>query len=120
LAAHPVQRSVDALASVALSDPNSGIRSAAVTALGSIDHESVFAPVLIALADESREVRAAAARTWTGLRFDRADAYVRVMETADAEMLERVSRACIQTGIVAEGVDRLASEDGKQACAAFS
>src|SRR3977135_3703645 len=83
LAAHPVQRSVDALASVALNDPDSGIRSAAVTALGSIDHESVFAPVLIGLADESREVRAAAARTWTGLRFDRADAYVRVMETAD-------------------------------------
>ena len=120
LAAHPVQRSVDALASVALSDPDSGIRSAAVTALGSIDHESVFAPVLIGLADESREVRAAAARTWTGLRFDRADAYVRVMETADTDTLRNVAQACIKTGIVAQAVDRLASEDRHQAYEAFS
>jgi HEAT repeat protein len=120
LAAHPVRRSVDALASVALSDPDSGIRSAAVTALGSIDHESVFAPVLIGLGDESRGVRAAAARTWTGLRFDRADAYVRVMETADVDTLRNVAQACIKTGIVAQAVDRLASEDRHQAYEAFS
>jgi len=120
LAAHPVQRSVDALASVALNDPDSGIRSAAITALGSIDHESVFAPVLIGLADESREVRAAAARTWTGLRFDRADAYVRVMETADPDTLRNVAHACVKTGIVAQAVDRLASEDRHQAYEAFS
>ena len=120
LAAHPVQRSVAALASVALSDPDSGIRSAAVTGLGSIDHESVFAPVLIALADESREVRAAAARTLTGFHFDRADAYVRVMETADADTLRNVAQACVKTGIVAQAVDRLASEDRHQAYEAFS
>jgi HEAT repeat protein len=120
LAAHPVQRSVAALTQVALTDPDSGIRSAAVTGLGSIDHESVFAPVLIALADESREVRAAAARTLTGLHFDRADAYVRVMETADADTLRNVAQACVKTGIVAQAIDRLASEDRHQAYEAFS
>jgi HEAT repeat protein len=120
LAAHPVQRSVAALNSIALNDPDSGVRSAAVTGLGSIDHESVFAPVLIALADESREVRAAAARTLSGLHFDRADAYVRVMETADKETLGHVARACIKTGIVAQATDRLASEDRHQAYEAFS
>jgi HEAT repeat protein len=120
LAAHPVQRSVAALSSMALNDPNSGIRSAAVTGLGSIDHESVFATVLIALADDSREVRAAAARTLTGLHFDRADAYVRAMETADADTLRNVAQACVKTGIVAQAVDRLASEDRHQAYEAFS
>jgi HEAT repeat protein len=120
LAAHPVQRSVAALTKVALTDPNSGIRSAAVTGLGSIDHESVFAPVLISLADESREVRAAAARTLTGLHFDRADAYVRVMETADADTLRNVAQACVKTGIVAQAIDRLVSEDRHQAYKAFS
>lgn len=120
LASHPVQRAVAALTALALNDPNSGIRSAAVTGLGSIDHESVFAPVLIALADESREVRAAAARTLTGLHFDRADAYVRVMETADPDTLKTVAQACIKTGIVGQGVDRLASEDRHQAYEAFS
>ena len=120
LAAHPVQRSVAALSAVALNDPDSATRSAAVTGLGSIDHESVFAPVLIALADDSREVRAAAARTLSGLHFDRADAYVRVMETADADTLQEVAKACIKTGIAAQAVDRLASEDRHQAYEAFS
>jgi HEAT repeat protein len=120
LASHPVQRSVAALTQIALTDPDSAIRSAAVTGLGSIDHESVFAPVLIALADESREVRAAAARTLTGLHFDRADAYVRVMETADPELLRTVAQACVKTGIAAQAVDRLASEDRHQAYEAFS
>lgn len=120
LASHPVQRSAAALSSMALNDPNSGIRSAAVTGLGSIDHESVFATVLIALADDSREVRAAAARTLTGFHFDRADAYVRVMETADADTMRDVAQACVKTGIVAQAVDRLASEDRHQAYEAFS
>jgi hypothetical protein len=43
-----------------------------------------------------------------------------VLETADQEMLQRVARACVQTGIVAQGVDRLASEDRHQAFEAFS
>jgi HEAT repeat protein len=96
------------------------VRAAAVASLGSIDHESVFAPVLIALGDESRIVRAAAARNLSSLHFDRADAYVRVMETADFEMLRRVARACVNTGIVAQAVDRLASEDRRHAFEAFS
>lgn len=120
LAAHPVQRSVMALSKMALTDPDSAIRSAAVTGLGAIDHESVFATVLIALADDSREVRAAAARTLTGLHFDRADAYVRVMETSDADTLQDVARACVKTGIAGQATDRLASEDRHQAYEAFS
>src|SRR5207247_6973301 len=81
---------------------------------------SVLAPVLIALAGEARVVRAAAARTLTSLHFDRADAYVRVAETADPDTLRRVARACIKTGIAAQAVDRLASEDRHQAYEAFS
>jgi HEAT repeat protein len=120
LGSHHAQRSVSALASTALNDLDPAMRSAAVTSLGSIDHESVLAPVLIALADESRIVRAAAARTLTSLHFNRADAYVRVTETADPETLRRVARACISTGIIAQAVDRLASEDHHQPYEAFS
>jgi HEAT repeat protein len=120
LVAQPVQSSVAALAALAQNDPDPAIRSAAVTALGSIGHESVFAPVLIALADESREVRATAARTLSSLHFDRGDAYVRVMETADADTLRMVAKACITTGIVAQAESRLASEDRQQAYEAFS
>src|SRR5207249_6849033 len=80
LGLHAAQRSVSALSSLALNDSDSSVRAAAVSSLGAIDHESVFAPVLIALADESRGVRAAAARSLSSLHFDRADAYLRVME----------------------------------------
>jgi len=120
LAGHPVQRSVSALTSIVINDPEPAVRSAAVISLGMIDHETVFAPVLIALADESRIVRAAAARTLSSLHVDRADAYVRVLETADADMLRRIASACVKTGIVAQAVDRLASEDRHQAYEAFS
>lgn len=120
LGKYHTQRSVSALATLALNDSDPGVRSAAVSVLGSIDHESVFAPVLIALADESRDVRAAAARTLTSLHFDRADAYVRVTVAADRDTLRGVARACISTGIIAQAVDRLASEDRRQAYEAFS
>jgi HEAT repeat protein len=120
LALYPVQSSVAALTSMVASDPAPSVRAAAVASLGFIDHESVFASVLLALADEARIVQAAAARTLTSLHFDRADAYVRVAETAAPEMLQNVARACIKTGIAAQAIDRLASEDRHQAYEAFS
>jgi HEAT repeat protein len=120
LAYFRVRRSVEALASVAIQDPEAAVRAAAVSCLGSIDHESVFAPVLIAVADESREVRAAAARSLNGLSFDRADAYVRVIETAGVETLRQVAQACIKAGMVSQAIDRLVSPDRRQAYEAFS
>jgi HEAT repeat protein len=120
LALHPVQAAVSTLTSMVIEDSEPSVRAAAVASLGSIDHESVLGPVLIALSDESRIVRAAAARTLTSLHFDRADAYVRAMETADPDLLRKVARACVSTGIVAQAVDRLASEDRRQAYEAFS
>ncbi|HEY0006037.1 MAG TPA: HEAT repeat domain-containing protein [Pyrinomonadaceae bacterium] len=120
LAQFQVKRSVEALSMIAARDEESSVRAAAISSLGAIDHESVFAPVLIALADEAREVRAAAARALSRLSFDRADAYVRVLETADAETLRGVARACIEAGIVAQVIDRLSSEDRRQAYEAFS
>ena len=117
---HPAQRTVSALCDTALHDSDPSVRSAAVTALGSIDHESVFAPVLIALADETREVRAAAARTLSSLHLDRGAAYARMMETADEKTLKEFAQACVKTGIVSQAVDRLASEDRRQAHEAFS
>jgi HEAT repeat protein len=120
LALHSVQAAVTALTAMVIDDAEPSVRAAAVSSLGSIDHETVFGPVLIGLGDESRIVRAAAARTMTSLHFDRADAYVRLMETADADLLKKVAQACVATGIVAQAVDRLASEDRRQAYEAFS
>ena len=120
LGMHRAERSVSALCAAAAHDADATVRSAAVTALSVIDHESVFAPVLIALADDTREVRAAAARALSGLHFDRAQAYARVERTADGETLHNFAQACVKTGIAAQGADRLTSEDRRQAHEAFS
>ena len=115
-----VQSAVDAIAHVAQHDQEPAIRSLATAALGSIDHESVFTAVVIGMADETREVRAAAARSLTRLSFDRADAYVRVIESGDEETIRSVAKACIQAGIVSQNLDRLANCDHRQAYETFS
>ncbi|HEY3102494.1 MAG TPA: HEAT repeat domain-containing protein [Pyrinomonadaceae bacterium] len=120
LGTHRAQRSISALCAAASHDADPGARAAAVTALGLIDHESVFAPVLISLADDTREVRAAAARALSGLHFDRARAYTRVEKTADPNTLREFAQACVKTGIANQAMDRLASEDRRQAHEAFA
>jgi hypothetical protein len=80
----------------------------------------VFAAVLLGLSDETREVRAAAARSLSRFSFDRADAYVRVIESGDEETIQNVAKACVQAGIVSQNLDRLASSDHRQAYEAFS
>jgi HEAT repeat protein len=120
LAQFRVQSSVESLTRIARHDSEPNLRSMAVSSLGSIDHESVFPAILIGMADESREVRAAAARALNRLSFDRADAYVRVVETGDQDTVRDVARACIQAGIVSQNLDRLASSDHRQAYETFS
>ena len=119
LAQYQVQSSVAALASVARLDSEATVRALAISSLASINHESVFPAVLIGLADESREVRAAAARSLSHLSFDRSDAYARVIENRGNDLRD-VADACIKSGIVSQNIDRLASCDHRQAYEAFS
>jgi HEAT repeat protein len=120
LAQFQVRRSVAALAAAARADAEPAVRSASVTSLGLINHESVFDTVIVALADEAREVRAAAARALSRLSFDRADAYVRLVETTDSRAARDVARACVKAGLAAQAIGRLTSEDRRQAYEAFS
>ena len=120
LAQFQVQRSVEALTVIAEVDPEPMVRAAAVTSLGEIEHESVFAPVIMAFADEAREVRAAAARSLSRMNFDRGEAYVRLIETAQAETLRKVAQSCTKAGMVTQAIDRLISEDRRLAYEAFS
>jgi HEAT repeat protein len=120
LAQFQVRRAVEALSAMATLDAEASVRAAAVTSLGLINHESVFVPVIVAMADGAREVRAAAARALSRLSFDRADAYVRVYETADARTLSEVARACVSAGLAGQAINRLASEERRQGYEAFS
>lgn len=115
-----VQSSVAAMALVARNDSEPNLRSVAISSLGTINHESVFPSILIGMADDAREVRAAAARSLNRLSFDRAEAYVRVIETSDEATISNVATACIQAGIVSQNLDRLATSDHRQAYETFS
>ncbi len=115
-----VQSAVEAIAKVARNDSEPNIRSLAISSLALINHESVFPAVLIGMADDSREVRASAARSLSRLSFDRADAYVRVLETSDEGTIRNVAKACIQAGIVSQNLDRLTNSDYRQSYETFS
>lgn len=113
-------RAVDALAHLAIHDAEPSVRAAAVTSLASINHESIFVPVLISMGDESREVRAASARAFSRVSFDRADAYARLLETAGTATLGNVAHACVKAGLVEQSINRLNSHDRRQAFEAFT
>jgi len=120
LAQFRVASAIEAMAFVARNDEEPNLRSAAIASLGTINHESVFSSILIGMADEAREVRAASARSLNRLSFDRAEAYVRVIETSDQPTIDLVAKACIQAGIVSQNLDRLAASDHRQAYETFS
>ncbi|HLM61750.1 MAG TPA: HEAT repeat domain-containing protein, partial [Pyrinomonadaceae bacterium] len=111
---------VEALAQIALYDLSSSLRSKAVNVLAEFDHESVFETILLACADPTREVRAAAARGLTKLTFDRADAWTRIAETGEEGRIVQTARAAIESGFVDMSFDRLVHPDRKYVYEAFA
>ena len=115
LQAFRTRNAVEALSQVALYDLSSAVRSKAVSILADFDHESVFEAILLASADPTREVRAAAARAFTRLSFDRADAWSRIMETGEEGKMRHAARAAIAGGYVERIFERLIHRDTKYA-----
>ncbi len=120
LTAFRARNAVDALSQIALYDLSSNLRSKAVSILTDFDHPSVFEPILLACADPTREVRAAAARGLFRLSFDRADAWKRLIENNDEFRMIHAAKAAIESGIAIKSFDRLVHEDLKVANEAFS
>ncbi len=120
LNAFKTRNSVEALAQMALYDLSSNLRSRAVTILSDFDHESVFETILLACADPTREVRAAAARGLFRLSFDRADAYLRIAESEEDGRMIQAARAAIEGDLVERSLVRLVHEDKKTTFEAFA
>jgi hypothetical protein len=89
--------------------------SRAVAALTDFDHESVFESILLAGADPTREVRAAAAKGLFKLNFGRADALKRIIETRDGFRVRHAGRAARDSGIAEKAFERLIHEDSNVA-----
>jgi HEAT repeat protein len=114
------QVSVATLALVATHNPEPSLRSAAVSALCEIDHPTGFAPILLAVGDESREVRAAAARSFSRLSFERSDAYLTLAQTEPPERMAAIALACVKAGMASQAMDRLVSSDQRQAYESYA
>jgi hypothetical protein len=120
LAAFKTRNSVEAISQIALYDLSSNLRSQAVSILAEFDHESVFETLLLACADPTREVRAAAARGLINLSFDRADAWRRIAETDEKGRICQAARAAIAGDLVGRSLERLTHRDIKYAAEAFA
>lgn len=120
LSGYATQNSIDALAEVVKNDESSRLRIGALNALGSFNHESVFEPILIACADTSREIKAAAARILSRLTIDRTEALSRIIRSGDPVRLKQAANACIDVGMVNHAFDRLMHSDHNQARNAFA
>jgi HEAT repeats len=119
LAAFKTRNSIESLGQIALYDLSSNLRSKAVSILADYDHESVFETILLACADPTREVRAAAARGLFRLSFDRADAWLRITETDEFRM-RQAARAATEADLVKRSFERLIHDDLKIAYEAFA
>lgn len=120
IAAHKTSNSVEALSQLALYDLSSNTRCRAIEILGEFDHETVFETIILACADPTREVRAAAARALTRLGFNRADAWARICLLNEEFRMRQIARAAIEGGLVDRYFDRLTHKDYKQAYEAFA
>ena len=120
LAGFKTRNSVEALSQVALYDLSSNLRSRAVMMLATIDHESVFASIVLACADPSREVRAAAARALVKVTFDRGDEWSRIALMEDQYMSRQVARAAVEGGIAERSFDRLVMQDERAVYESFA
>lgn len=120
LAKFKTRNAVEGLSQMALYDLSANIRSKAVNALVDFDHESVFETILLACADPTREVRAAAARGLFRLSFDRAEAWKRIINTDDKFRMSLAAKAAIESDILSKSVDRLVHQDMKIAYEAFA
>lgn len=120
LAAFQMANSVESLTQIAIYDLSASVRSMAVGVLADFDHPSVFEPILLACADPTREVKAAAARGLFRLSFDRADAWKRIIESNDSFRMIQAVRAASEAGLTQKSYERLIHEDYKIAMEAFA
>lgn len=114
------QNAVEAISDVALYDLSATLRSKALSILADFDHETVFEAILLACADPTREVRAAAARALFRVNFNRADAWARIALSDENGKMVQMARAAIEGDLVKRSFERLVHKDAKYAYEAFA
>ncbi len=120
LTTYRTPNAIAAISQMALYDLSSKLRSDAVSALGELDHESVFETIVTACADPTREVRAAAARAFVKISFDRSQSWTRIIESKDLGRMRHAARSALEGDIVTRSFDRLVHTDRSIAYEAYA
>jgi HEAT repeat protein len=120
LATFKTRNSIDAVSQVALYDLSSNLRAQALSVLSEFDHESVFETMVMACADPTREVRAAAARGIFNLSFERKEAWMRIVDSHDHGRIWQCARALVAGELVKPSLERLTHPDKKYAAEALA
>ncbi|MCS6873980.1 MAG: HEAT repeat domain-containing protein [Pyrinomonadaceae bacterium] len=115
LAAFKTRNSVEALEKIIRYDPSDEMKIKAIQILTEFNHDSVFEPILIACADSSKRVRAAAVQALSRLNIDRTEAWMRIVQSDDPDRLKLAARAVVESGFADKVFERLISKDFKQA-----
>ncbi len=120
LVAFKTQNSVEAISQIALYDLSTKLRSEAISILSGFDHEMVFETLLLACADPTREIRAAAAAGIFRLSVERKDAWLRIIETNDIGRIRQSARALISSDLLKSSIERLTHQDKNYAAEALA
>lgn len=120
LARHRTVNSINTLSKMTMDDADPEVRLEAVEGLKTIAHVSVFAPLLIAVSDDFPTVKQAAIQAFTSLPMNMADNYVRLIESGDEELMKKVARACLVTGLVHKAFVQLCGSNQEQAYEGFA
>ncbi|HEX8338496.1 MAG TPA: HEAT repeat domain-containing protein, partial [Pyrinomonadaceae bacterium] len=99
-------------------DPNE--RASAIVQLSHVDTDEAFHQICAAFDDDSRDVRAAAARALYELRADRAESFTRALREATPERRREIGAAIATSGLAGESISQLTGESRERTYEAFS
>jgi hypothetical protein len=103
-----------------LASGNPRERAAAIVELSHVDTDEAFQQICAAFDDESKEVRAAAARALHELRADRAESFTRALREATPERRREIGAAIASSGLAHESISQLTGESRERTYEAFS
>ena len=95
-------------------------RADALSQVAQLDPDEAFSLITSLFDDRSAEVRNAAARALYDLKPNRTDTFTRALREASSEHRGQITKALVGSGLAAEAIDNLVSENQEETYDAFS
>jgi hypothetical protein len=95
-------------------------RADALSQVAQLDPDEAFSLITSLFDDRSAEVKNAAARALYELKPNRTDTFTRALREASPELRGQITKALVGSGLAAEAIDNLVSENQEETYDAFS